>query len=868
MRTTFDFTTQEKIIFTSIYNQILETQDLSWPKLRTILHKFPKNGNSIYSKDELIAGFRELDKEGLIDLQKNSEVLQTLRLKPTRTISGVATVTVLTKPYPCPGECIFCPNDIRMPKSYLSDEPGAQRAERNNFDPYLQTYRRLKALYSIGHSVDKVEVIILGGTWSFYPERYQIWFIKRIFEALNEFSLGVDHTDEVELFLGSSKLIPEKYGKNWLSRGEIVTTPPLIKGAGGNLEQVNITSNLAINTTNVATSQLQNSPARFARTPFAKGGLDGVSIEVAKERSVIVGRNYLPYNPELKEKARKLRTNLTLQEKKLWQEFFKSLDFSVLKQRPIENFIVDFYIPKVKLAVELDGFQHSKDFDKKYDLERTKALLGLGVSVLRFTNNEVEQDFEEVKKLILKIVDDIELQGIKTPPLAKGAGGNLEQVSQEIRQTFSHYVKAPFVPHRSVGASPTCTGNLSGSNLADTGTTPPLAKGAGGNLEDNFLSNATQITTAKPTTYNLEVTKIIKETRGKLIEDYESATWEELELQQQINETAKCRNVGLVIETRPDKISPKEVIRIRRLGCTKTQIGIQSLNDEVLDLNHRGHHVQETRYAFKLLRQAGLKIHGHWMANLYGSTPEKDIEDYQKLFSDPDFCPDELKVYPCSLLETAELMDYYKKGLWKPYSFEDLLEVVSKVIAQTPEYCRLSRVIRDIPGGDIVVGNKLTNFREYAEKELDRQGVVKKDIRSREIKGKVVLKDDLSLKIIEYPVQIGVEQFLQFVTEQNQIAGFLRLSLPNYEAHPFMPELSGCAIIREVHVYGGAVSIGQNDSGKAQHLGLGTELIEKAKEIAEEKGYSKIAVISAIGTREYYKKRGFELEGLYQVCSI
>jgi ELP3 family radical SAM enzyme/protein acetyltransferase len=850
MQTTFDFTTEEKIIFNSIYNQILVTQDLSWPKLRTILHKFPKNGNSIYSKDELIAGFRQLDKEGAIDLNKNSKVLENLRLKPTRTISGVATVTVLTKPYPCPGECIFCPNDIRMPKSYLSDEPGAQRAERNNFDPYLQTYRRLKALYSIGHSVDKVEVIILGGTWSFYPERYQIWFIKRVFEALNEFSLGVDNTDEVELFLGKSKLIPEKYGKNWLSRGD-TTTPPLAKGAGGNLEQQSQKSNLTINTTNVSSSWIQNSPARFARTPFAKGGLDGVSLKVAKDRSVIVGRNYLPYNPELKEKARRLRTNLTLQEKKLWQEFFKSLDFSVLKQRPIENFIVDFYIPKVKLAVELDGLQHSKDFDKKYDIERTKVLLGVGVSVLRFTNNEVEQQFEEVKKLILKIVDELESQGIKTPPLAKGAGGNLEEQSQETHQTLSHLVTAP----------------LSGSNLERQNATPPLAKGAGGNLE-NFLSNATQITTAKPTTYNIEVTKIIKETRGKLIEDYESASWEELEQQQQINETAKCRNVGLVIETRPDKISPKEVIRIRRLGCTKTQIGIQSLNDEVLDLNHRGHHVEQTRYAFKLLRQAGLKIHGHWMANLYGSTPEKDIEDYQKLFSDPDFCPDELKVYPCSLLETAELMDYYKKGLWKPYSFEQLLQVVSQVIAQTPEYCRLSRVIRDIPGGDIVVGNKLTNFREYAEKELDRLGVVKQDIRSREIKGKTVLKEDLKLKIIDYPVQIGQEQFLEYVTDDDQIAGFLRLSLPNYKEHPFMPELSSCAVIREVHVYGRAVSIGQNDQGKAQHLGLGTELIEKAKEIAREKGYDKIAVISAIGTRQYYKKRGFVLEGLYQVSLI
>jgi len=279
------------------------------------------------------------------------------------------------------------------------------------------------------------------------------------------------------------------------------------------------------------------------------------------------------------------------------------------------------------------------------------------------------------------------------------------------------------------------------------------------------------------------------------------------------------------------------------------------------------------------LRQAGLKIHGHWMANLYGSNPEKDIEDYKKLFSDPDFCPDELKVYPCSLLETAELVDYYEKGLWKPYSHVELLKVVSKVIAQTPQYCRLSRVIRDIPGGDIVVGNKLTNFREYAEKELDRLGVTKNDIRSREIKGKKVELADLELKIIEYPVQIGTEKFLQFVTKDNQIAGFLRLCLPEIFAsrekqnnpnyiHPFLPELSASAIIREVHIYGKAVSLGQNDQGKAQHLGLGTKLLEKAKEIAKDCGYPKIAVISAIGTRQYYQKRGFSLVDLYQVCDL
>jgi len=135
----------------------------------------------------------------------------------------------------------------------------------------------------------------------------------------------------------------------------------------------------------------------------------------------------------------------------------------------------------------------------------------------------------------------------------------------------------------------------------------------------------------------------------------------------QRNETAKCRCVGLVVETRPDNISPAEVIRIRKLGCTKTQIGFQSLNDEVLAKNHRGHDVSATRKAVKLLRQAGFKIQAHWMSNLYGSSVAQDIMDYQTIFNDPDFRPDELKIYPCSLLETAELMDYYKQGLWHPY---------------------------------------------------------------------------------------------------------------------------------------------------------------------------------------------------------
>ena len=156
-----------------------------------------RTGTQIFSRDELIRAYRAFAGSGGLP-PYDPAVLERLRMKPVRTSSGVTPVTVLTKPFPCPGECIFCPNDVRMPKSYLSDEPGAQRAEQNSFDPYLQTMSRLTAYYNTGHPTDKIEVIILGGTWSFYPETYQIWFVKRIFDALHDFGAGINRSAEVE----------------------------------------------------------------------------------------------------------------------------------------------------------------------------------------------------------------------------------------------------------------------------------------------------------------------------------------------------------------------------------------------------------------------------------------------------------------------------------------------------------------------------------------------------------------------------------------------------------------------------------------------------------------------------------------------
>lgn len=242
------------------------------------------------------------------------------------------------------------------------------------------------------------------------------------------------------------------------------------------------------------------------------------------------------------------------------------------------------------------------------------------------------------------------------------------------------------------------------------------------------------------------------------------------------------------------------------------------------------------------------------------------MADYRRLFADPDFRPDELKIYPCSLIESAELMQYYRDGSWRPYTRQELLDVLTACFESTPEYCRLTRVVRDIPSTDIVAGDLTTNFRQEVERELRRQGRSSPEIRSREIRGHVVAPDDLRLDEQRYASGIGEEVFLQYITADRRIAAFLRLSLP--EAPPVIDELTGAAIIREVHVYGQALALGEEAPGKAQHAGLGAQLIEQAAAIASARGFARLAVISAVGTRPYYRRRGFSDGWLYQYRSL
>lgn len=511
------------------------------------LRRHPLEGGGYLNKAALVAAYNQMVQSG--ELEPDAALLERIRMKPMRTLSGVTTVTALTKPYPCPGKCIFCPTDVRMPKSYLPDEPGAMRALEHEFDPFTQVESRIRALKNLGHPTDKIELLILGGTWSSYRRDYQEWFVARCFDAMNDSHHG-EHREHGD---------PEK------------------------------------------------------------------------ENSVN----------------------------------------SVIS-------VVD--LPKI----------HS------------------------------------------------------------------------------------------------------------------------------------------------------------------------------INETAPHRNVGLVIETRPDEITPDEIKWLRHLGVTKVQMGAQSFDDHILELNKRGHDVECTRRASALLRAAGFKIVLHWMPNLLGATPKSDREDFARMWS--DFCPDEIKIYPNQLLANAKLYEYWQRGEFHPYTAEELVDLIADIKPTIPRYCRVNRVIRDIPSNNVVEGNRRTSLRQDVHAEMKRRGTRCQCVRCREVKGRTVDLSSLQLDDQIYQAGEAEEHFISFNTSDDRLAGFIRLSLPKSGSPDTgMDDLRGAALIREVHVYGQSLAVGAEKSGAAQHVGLGTRLLEEAERIAKQNGFKKLAVISAVGTRQYYLDRGFDRGEYYLV---
>ena len=619
-------------------------------------------------------------------------LVNVLRMKPRRSASGVATITVITKPWPCSGSCVFCPNDVRCPKSYLHNEPACARAEAACYDPYLQVSARLTALAQMGHATDKIELIVLGGTWSDYPEEYQTWFVTELFRALNDDAIA----------------------------GEAAN--PMLRG--------------------------------FADEPGAMPGTESAA--------------------------------------------------------------------------------HAEDPARD--------------------------------------------------PVGQAAPG-VPVIPPGVRERRAQYVACGLMPRAAPAAA----------SAPEAGSWLPL----------DVLETTQRAVDAGKLTYNQAVTHLYAGSSAwRQAARWQHATLADLEREHARNERARHRVVGLVVETRPDAITPEALVHIRRLGATKIQMGVQSVDQHILDKNGRNTTVGQIERAFDLLRLFGFKIHAHAMVNLLGATPESDRADYRRFVTDSAFQPDEVKLYPCALIESARLRERYEAGEWVPYTEDELVGVLADDVLATPAFCRVSRMIRDFSSGDIMAGNKKPNLRQMVEEWLAREsaadGAPVREIRYREIATSEVDVDALTLDVVPYETRATSERFLQWVTPEGRIAGFLRLSLPHQPLgtgdfgwslqddpsrertaalEPLNPAPHASptgiasiinpkeAMIREVHVYGMATRVGE-DGAAAQHHGLGRRLIECACDLARAAGYERINVISAVGTREYYRMLGFHDHGLYQQRSL
>ena len=517
---------------TKLLQIVLEKNPKTHNKLNKIKRKFARDEkiSTMVTNSEILMLYQKMIVK---DEVKNNPALRALlKKRAIRTLSGVAPIAVLTKSYPCPGKCAFCPTEAQMPKSYLSNEPAVMRAILTKFDPYKQVSVRIKALEENGHETDKIELIVMGGTWSCLPKPYQINYIKRCFDACNR------------------------------------------------------------------------------------------------------------------------KTSKTLQQA------------------------------------------------------------------------------------------------------------------------------------------------------------------------------------------------------------------------QKLNETAKHRIVGLTLETRPDYITKQEIKRYREIGCTKVEIGIQITDNKILKLNKRGHGTKEIIEATKLLKNAGFKVAYHMMPNLPGSTPKKDFETFKELFSNPDFQPDMLKIYPCVVVKGSELYKWWKAGKYKPYSNKQLVDLLIKIKLLIPDHVRIIRLIRDIPKESIEAGNIVSNLRQYLQAELKAQKKYCKCIRCREARTNITAAKNSKLFIKKYKTNGGTEYFLQYASKNRRtLYAFLRLRLPEKKDH-YIPELKNAALIREIHTYGQLVPISQKQQKAVQHLGFGKKLMKEAENIAKMRGYDKMAVISGIGVRAYYRKLDYNLQGTYMVKKL
>lgn len=330
-----------------------------------------------------------------------------------------------------------------------------------------------------------------------------------------------------------------------------------------------------------------------------------------------------------------------------------------------------------------------------------------------------------------------------------------------------------------------------------------------------------------------------------------------LEEAQQWNEAASYRCTGLCIETRPDFCGDDEVARMLKFGATRVELGVQTLDDEIYRLIKRGHTVADVIKATRRLREHGLKVHYHMMPGLPGMIPEKDLELFQQLFANPQFRPDGLKIYPTMVVAGTELEKWYRDGRYQPYDDATAIDLLAEMKALVPNYVRISRVLRDIPSRYIVGGLK-DSVRDVVKLRLKEKGVCCQCIRCREYghrlqEGKAI--GEPHLVRTDYEASGGQEIFLSMEDDGATLFGLLRLRIQDKPLSGFEDVSTGkTAIIRELHVYGPEVPLGQQNIGAAQHRGLGKRLLREAERICStEFGTDGVAVLSGVGTRDYYR---------------
>lgn len=332
------------------------------------------------------------------------------------------------------------------------------------------------------------------------------------------------------------------------------------------------------------------------------------------------------------------------------------------------------------------------------------------------------------------------------------------------------------------------------------------------------------------------------------------------------NENSEHRCVGLTIETKPDWCAKEHVDQLLSYATTRVEIGVQTLQEKILKYTNRGHTVSDTFASFQVAKDSALKVVAHMMPGLPLSDPDTDLADLRALFEDEWLRPDMLKIYPTLVVEGTALYQQYKMGLYSPHNLDQLKDILCKFKATVPPWVRIMRIQREIPREEIARGEKAGNLRQIVLEEMQVRGLRCRCIRCRETGHRNAPYENPTLKRIDYAASGGNEVFLSFEdADLDVLYGFLRLRIPSGKEH--RPEIEGqrTALIRELHVYGQVVPVGGSVTGtrQSQHRGLGTKLLHEAESIASEYSRRKLIVISAVGTREYYRKRGYHDDGAY-----